>query len=421
MPADPAAGGDLVTAPARLGAVTTATATDSLLRELLATVAGRIWPGQDVIGFPHATDLDFGPIAPLAAGGLNNIGDPIVPGLEQRNVKDLEREVVQLLADLFRVPRTDRWGCVTTGGTEGNLHGLLQARTVLHDPAAPTAPPVVLASSAAHYSIPKACHLLGLDLVTVPTTVGEESGGGSDGRPGGEMDYAELAAAVYAHMHRPIAVVVTAGTTMTEAVDSVAEVTRVFDHLGIRRASSRRYIHVDAALSGIPLALDTSGARHPSVNMALGHIDSLTISGHKFLGTPEPCGVLLTRRRHRDQLARAVSYIGGVDATIAGSRSGHTVLQLWWALHSIGGLAAHRHRAERARAVATYTTDRLAGIGWPAWRHEHAFTVVIAAPPAPLIQRWSLATADGHSHIVCVPGVTTEIIDRFVDDLAAAR
>ncbi len=145
-------------------------------------------------------------------------------------------------------------------------------------------------------------------------------------------------------------------------------------------------------------------------------MDSLTICGHKFLATPEPCGVLITRRSHRDRVARAVSYIGGVDATISGSRSGHTVLQLWWALRSLD-LAAHRRRAEKARAVAAHTLHRLTEAGWAASRHEHAFTVVIKAPSRALIERWSLATADGWSHIVCVPGVTTEVIDQFVDDL----
>ena len=92
------------------------------------------------------------------------------------------------------------------------------------------------------------------------------------------------------------------------------------------------------------------------------------------------------------------------------------MLQLWWALRSLD-LAAHRKRAQQARAVAQHALDRLTEAGWKAWRHEHAFTVVIKAPSRALIERWSLATAEGWSHIVSVPGVTTEVIDQFVDDL----
>ncbi|HZG90003.1 MAG TPA: histidine decarboxylase [Pseudonocardia sp.] len=359
------------------------------LRPMLKAVAARMLPAVTPIGFPAATDLDFSAIAPLAPGTLNNIGDPTVPGLEHRNVKDLEREVVAILADLFRAPRDDRWGCVTSGGTEGNLYGLFLARTQL-----PNA--VVYFAETAHYSVAKAAHLLNLPAYAVPAT------------DHGELDYGQLSRAVGANPHRPAIVVATVGTTMTEAVDNVAAIRLTLDQAGVPDS----YIHVDAALSGMPLAL--SGG-HVSCDLG-GHVDSLTISGHKFLATPEPCGVLLTRRRHRDRVAQAVSYIGGVDATIAGSRSGHTVLQLWWALRNYD-MTAHRKRAEDARDVARHTVRRLTAEGWTAWRHPHAFTVVIKSPSPALIQRWSLATSDGWSHIVCVPGVSTEVIDRFVDDL----
>lgn len=360
-----------------------------LAGEVLHMVADRQHPAVMPIGFPKATDIDFTWLAPLAAGTLNNIGDPTVPGLEHRNVKDLERQVVRILADLFRAPPQDQWGCVTTGGTEGNLYGLLVARTRFPDG-------IVYHAASAHYSVPKAVHLLNLPAVPVPATAG------------GELDYARFGAAVRANLGRPVIVVATVGTTMTEAVDSVPEILAQLDAAGV--PPEQRYIHVDAALAGVPLALDG----HPSCD--LGVVDSLAISGHKFLATPEPCGVVLTRDSYREKLARAVAYIGGVDATIAGSRSGHTVLQLWWALRSLT-LAEHRQRAERARAVAEYTVRRLTAIGWQAWRHEHAFTVVIESPPQPVIERWSLATADGWSHIICVPGVTRDMVDRLVAHL----
>jgi histidine decarboxylase len=362
----------------------------ALAWEVRHMVADRQRPAVTPIGFPKATDIDFGWLAPLAAGTLNNIGDPTVPGLEHRNVKDLEQQVLRILADLFRAPQRDRWGCVTTGGTEGNIYGLWLARTLL--PAG-----VVYHATSAHYSVAKAILLLNLPAVPLPST------------DGGEPDYAAFGAAVRAHPGRPVIVVATVGTTMTEAVDNVTAIIRELDAAGV--PPEQRYIHVDAALAGVPLALEG----HPSCD--LGVVDSLTISGHKFLATPEPCGVLLTRQEHRDRLARSVAYIGGVDATIAGSRSGHTVLALWWALRSLT-LDDHRRRAEKARAVAAYTVERLNGIGWEAWRHGHAFTVVIKSPPQQLIDARSLATADGWSHIICVPGVTTDDINKFAGELA---
>jgi histidine decarboxylase len=363
------------------------------LRPTLKVVAARMVPMLTPIGFPKATDIDFSAIAPLSPGTLNNIGDPTVPGLEQRNVKDLEREVVRILGDLFNAPPRDRWGCVTSGGTEGNLYGLYLARTHLPDA-------VVYHSDTAHYSVAKAAHLLNMTAVPVPTT------------EDGEMDYGEFSKALRAHAGLPVVVVATVGTTMTEAVDNVAAITKRLDTVGV--PADKRYIHVDAALTGIPLALE-DGDLHPSCDLG-AQVDSLTISGHKFLATPEPCGVLLTRQRHRDRVARSVSYIGGVDATIAGSRSGHTVLQLWWALRSVDE-KGHRRRAEKARTVADYAVRKLQDSGWEAWHRPRSFTVVLKSPSQALVERWSLANEDGWSHIVCVPGVKAEDIDQFVDEI----
>jgi histidine decarboxylase len=364
------------------------------LRPTLKAIAARMLPNVTPIGFPKSTDIDFSAIAPLSPGTLNNIGDPTVPGLEQRNVKDLEREVVRILGDLFNAPPRDRWGCVTSGGTEGNLYGLYVARTQLGDDA------VVYHSTSAHYSVAKAAHLLGMTAVPVETT------------QDGELDYGELSKALRANAGLPAAIVATVGTTMTEAVDNVAAIVKRLDTVGV--PADKRYIHVDAALTGIPLALE-DGQLHSSCDLG-GQVDSLTISGHKFLATPEPCGVLLTRQRHRDRVARSVSYIGGVDATIAGSRSGHTVLQLWWALRSVDE-KGHKRRAERARSVADYALRRLQDRGWEAWHRPRSFTVVLKSPPQSMVERWSLANEDGWSHIVCVPGVRQEDIDKFVDEI----
>jgi hypothetical protein len=34
-----------------------------------------------------------------------------------------------------------------------------------------------------------------------------------------------------------------------------------------------------------------------------------------------------------------------------------------------------------------------------------------------MLARWPLASTDGWSHIICMPGVTRDHIDRFVADL----
>jgi histidine decarboxylase len=140
----------------------------------------------------------------------------------------------------------------------------------------------------------------------------------------------------------------------------------------------------------------------------------MVISGHKFLGTLMPCGILI--HRNSPGAVGRVAYTGSRDSTLLGSRSGHTPLILWHILRRLGveGLGA---RSEASRDLAAYTHHRLARIGWPAYRNPHAFTVVLATPPPAVLARWVLAHDGQWSHIVCMPGIARTQIDAFLDDL----
>src|SRR5262249_54093200 len=153
------------------------------------------------------------------------------------------------------------WGYVTSGASEGTLYALHLARR-LHPGG------IVYYSDAAHASVTKA-----IDLLTMPSIALRAS-------DSGEVDYDDLAAQVGHHRDRPVIVVATIGTTLTEAVDDVRRITDVLDSLAIRR----RFVHADAALSGIPLALLNPDER-PGFDFADG-ADSLIASGHKFIGSP---------------------------------------------------------------------------------------------------------------------------------------
>ncbi len=314
------------------------------------------------IGFPGATDFDYGPLAPFFTSHLlNNVGDPYTDGVAANHTKALEREVVTLH------PRG-----------------------------------IVYASEAAHPACAKAVDLLAMRSIMVRA---DDSG---------EVDYADLRTQIGRRRDRPAIVVATIGTTMSEAVDDVRRITSILDALAVRR----RFVHADAALSGIPLALLDPAAR-PGLDFADG-ADSAVVSGHKFIGAPMPCAVVVVKASHQTRATRSVAYTGSPDTTISGSRSGHAPLLLWYALrrHGIDGL---RRRAQACRDLAAYTHRRLVEVGWEARRNPHAFTVVLRTPPAAVTDRWVLASNGGWSHIVCMPGITREHIDAFVAALAAAR
>ncbi len=353
------------------------------------------------LGFPGATDLpDMTAVSRFERLLLNNVGHPYAAGGSYRlHTKVVEHEVVQFVADLVDAPLDNRHGYVTTGSTESTLWALWQARQ--HLPGA-----AVFASTAAHYSVAKNAELLGLRLHLIP----------ADDR--GEIRYDVLRAAVADHRRTRrgagAIVIATIGTTMTEAVDDAALIDEALTLAGV--APEQRWIHADAALAGIPLALCDPLSR-PGFTFADG-VHSFAVSGHKFLATPFPCGIVVALAdRHTGR--GSITYTAAPDSTITGSRSGHAPLWLWYLLR-YWGLPGLRGRAIAARDLAAYTERQLHGIGWPAWRaQEHAFTVVFPRPPQHLLDRWPLATDErGNAHVVCMPGKTRDLIDRFVTDLA---
>jgi histidine decarboxylase len=357
------------------------------LQEFIRHVDAEI---RHMIGYPMAVDFDYRELYPLFAHELNNVGDPYVEPTHISHSKWMEREVIDFYADLFHAPVDDRWGYVTSGGTEGNLYGLYLARQ-LHPDA------VVYFSTAAHYSVEKAARIL--RMPAVPVAADEE----------GEIDYGDLYDSI--DRHRPAVVVATIGTTMTEAKDNVARIRQVLGTTPARRG----YVHSDAAFLGIYTALIEP--EHP-FDFASG-ADSISISGHKFIGSPIPCGIVIAKRKSQNWAGGMVEYTGAPDTTISGSRGGHAAVMMWYAMKR-WGIDGFRLRAKESLALAQYAEQRLRAIGWPVRRGRLALTILIATPPPKVCKQWQLATENGWSHVICSPGMSQTQVDQFVHDLEEA-
>ncbi|MCY1144050.1 pyridoxal-dependent decarboxylase [Actinoplanes sp. Pm04-4] len=347
------------------------------------------------LAFPGATDLTYPDLAAvLSSQLLNNVGDPFEPGHGRNHTKDYEIDVVRRLGVLFGGHREQVWGYVASGATEGTVHAVDEAATALPGL-------VVYASTAAHYSVAKAARLVRAPLVAVPADAH------------GRMRLDALRMQLMRFRDRPAAIVATVGTTETEAADDVAGIAGLCDHLGV----TRRRIHVDAALAGVPRAL-LPAHQQPPFGFAAG-ATSVVVSGHKFLSTLMPCAVLLYPRRPVTA-GTPVSYIGAADTTIAGSRNGHTPLLLWWSLTTAGGLDKHRARADAARRLAADTYERLRRIGWRARWQPPAFTVTLTQPAGRLARPWVLGGDQHTGRIICMPGLEAAWVGEFLDDLRAA-
>lgn len=345
------------------------------------------------LGYPCNLAFDYSALLPLLHYPINNIGDPYHASSFRLNTHEFEREVLGIFQGLLHAPMDGIWGYVTSGGTEGNMYGIYLARELL-----PTG--VVYYSEDTHYSVAKILRLLTARNIMIRS------------QPNGEIDYNDLHETLRIHRDAPPIIFANIGTTMKGAVDNVQTIRGLLRELAI----SNYYIHADGALSGMVLPfLDQS----PIFDFRAG-IDSISISGHKMVGSPIPCGVVLAKKAHVDRVKRAVEYIGTLDTTLSGSRSGLTPLFLWYALKS-KGLEGYAELVRECDKLAEYTVRRMVSAGIPAWRNPHSLTVVFPRPSEQVAARWQLASHENIAHIIVMPHVAKGHIDEFIKEVVAAQ
>lgn len=345
------------------------------------------------VGYPTNQDFDFSELFRFLEFSINNVGDPFHSTNYRLNTMEFEREVLADFARLTRAPEGEWWGYVTGGGTEGNMYGLYVARELFPEG-------ICYFSEDTHYSVAKVLRLQHTRNIMIKS------------QADGQMDYDDLRETLRIHRDVPPILFANIGTTMKGAVDDLAKIRAILDDLAIANA----HIHADAALSGMILPF----VETPQPWCFADGADSISISGHKMLGAPIPCGVVLARKAHVDRIARSIEYIGALDTTIAGSRSAFSPLMLWHRLRTLGeeGLRAMvRGCLERAEGAVR----KLRAHGIAAWRHENSVTVVFPRPPQAVMEKWIIAPRKDIGHLIVMPHVSEAMIDEFVTDFASAN
>jgi aromatic-L-amino-acid decarboxylase len=152
---------------------------------------------------------------------------------------------------------------------------------------------------------------------------------------------------------RPIAVVANGGTTLTGAVDPIAELADVCERHGV-------WLHVDGAY-GLPAAATESAA---PLFAGLERADSVTLDAHKWLGLQKSCSLVLVREAgaleaafgHEEAYMRRDSVVrNAVELTLEYSRPLRS-LKLWLAFRTHGA-AAFRAWIESTLALARQLAD----------------------------------------------------------------
>ncbi|MGW2156646.1 pyridoxal phosphate-dependent decarboxylase family protein [Nonomuraea sp. NPDC001699] len=294
----------------------------------------------------HCPPLAVAVAADLAVSALN----PSLDSWDQAPAATaLETSLLAELAELVGFGSAAA-GVLTSGGTESNLMGLMLARDAVVGRAsgdrvelaglpgrgpAGSARPRIFASEAAHFSVRRAAALLGLGEEAVVAVPADREL---------RMDAGALAGALGASVRRgelPVAVVATAGTTDTGAIDPLRACAAL-------AAEHGAWLHVDAAYGGGALLSDRLAPLLDGLALA----DSVSLDWHKLGWQPAAAGVFLVRRAETyASLARRAAYLNPADDEEAGYPS------------LLGYSLRTTRRADAFKIVVTLRTLGRAGLG----------------------------------------------------------
>jgi glutamate/tyrosine decarboxylase-like PLP-dependent enzyme len=239
-------------------------------------------------------------------------------------------------------------GLLTNGGSGATLTAIIAARhAAVGDDASRLARLTLYASDQAHSAALRAAWIAGVPRAHVrvlPTDASFRL------RP---ADVQQAIAADRAAGLIPLAVVVSAGTTNTGAVDPLHAIADVCE-------AEQTWLHADAAYGGFA-ALTDRGAR---LLDGLGRCDSVALDPHKWLWVPFECGSLLVRDPERlraafqvlpDYLRDVAAGQDGVNFADYGEQLTRQsrALKVWLGVKYFG-LAALRQEIDRAIDHAAY-------------------------------------------------------------------
>ncbi len=239
---------------------------------------------------------------------------------------NIEKQLLSWFSHLFHQP----YGHFTSGSTYGNLEALWQAKK--HS----TTSRIVYASTAAHYSIAKACQILDLELRLIETNAHDQ------------LIPNALEAAC--RIQTPLAIIATIGTSAAGVIDPIAQCCDTAKRFNA-------WCHIDAAWGG---ALAILPEYQPLFKLC-GQADSICFDPHKGWQQAKPAGVLLYKHAIEPMMSYDTNYLEAAPLnTLVGSHGGELFLPLWFDL-IINGIDALRHQVQQRLKQASTFSNMLAG------------------------------------------------------------
>ncbi|HEX6746121.1 MAG TPA: aminotransferase class V-fold PLP-dependent enzyme [Longimicrobium sp.] len=335
---------------------------DALLDEFVETVAAYPFGNGHPrwFGWVNSPPAVMGIFAEALAAAMN----PSVAGGNHAAVH-LEHQVAGWLKEMTGFP-ADGMAMLVSGGSASALTALTVARFVAARRAGWDvrrdgmrgfpAPLLVYRTSEAHGCNQKAVEILGLGSAALREVPADAAL---------RMDAAALDAMIRADAAAgaiPMAVVASAGTVNTGAIDPIEDIARVCREHGT-------WLHVDGAY-GAPAILS---ARYGDALRGLALADSVAMDPHKWMYIPVEAGVVMVRDAGamREAFSLVPPYLRTDDdeAGVQGppwfsefgiqQTRGFRALKVWMAMKSLG-LDGYRRLIEHDLALAGYLAARVA-------------------------------------------------------------
>lgn len=260
-----------------------------------------------------------------------NLADPVI----FREIAYFEEDLVNDLSTLYG--SEDAAGFITSGGTESNIIALYIARKLYGS----RRNKVVLAPLTVHGSVDKGCEILGLKLIKTSVT---------DNYEASIQDLEDKIS-----RYKPIAVVITVGTTDFGTIDPIKEVNELACRYDF-------YLHVDAAYGGLlnPFIWSERGLEKLEFYNC---ISSISIDFHKNGLCPIPSGLILFRNKYLEKQAYfSMPYMPAkFQKGLLGTRPGASAAACW-AIWKLLGIEGFKKIARKIVSLADYLYEELSSL-----------------------------------------------------------
>lgn len=323
---------------------------------------------HNILGFPGTTPIPISTevYSEYLSHHANNIG----MHTNRRNgnselgfggSQEIERQVIEMVADLFGASPEEIDGYISSGGTEANIVGCWMGRDNVKGK-----PVALLCSFLTHYSVLKACNILGIGNSTARDGSGLHLLGTDEN---GHLLLIHLKKRLYEiamNGIKNIIVVANGGTTMLGSVDDVPEICAIIDEIRNKFPDSKIHLHVDAAFGGFVVPFIST---LPEIGFGNKNVSSITIDVHKMGLSPYGSGIILARRGLFGNIETIAPYVPGNDHTLCGSRSGAMAISCWAAMKKMGK-NGYAKEANRLLKLSNKIRERLEGCGMSVFKND---------------------------------------------------